>query len=67
MMRTGLGILTEDVFTTGYILYAAEDPISWNFKLQPTVATSAMEAEYMAAFHNIQKCVWVKGMLCKMG
>ena len=46
--------------TTGYVLYAARGPISWSSKLQSTVAASSMEAEYMTAFHVIQKCVWVK-------
>jgi len=53
--------------TTGYVLYAAGGPISWQSKLQCTVAASTMEAEYMAAFHAIQECVWVKGVLGEMG
>ena len=53
--------------TTGYVLYAAGGPISWQSKLQCTVAASTMEAEYMAAFHAIQECVWVKGVLGEIG
>jgi hypothetical protein len=35
--------------TTGYVVYAAGGPISWQLKLQSTIAVSTMEAEYMAA------------------
>ena len=61
------GDLDSRCSTTGYILYAAGGPISWNSKLQPAVAISTMEAEYIAAFHVIQECVWVKGVLGEMG
>ena len=33
---------------TGYIISFADGPISWNTKLQPTIALSSAEAEYMA-------------------
>ena len=52
--------------TTGYVVYAAGGPISWQSKLQSTVAVSKMEAEYMAAFGAIQELVWTKGVLSEM-
>ena len=51
--------------TTGYVLFAVGGPITWSSKLQPTIATSSMEAEYMVAFNAIQECVWVKGWWTK--
>ncbi len=47
--------------TTGYVVYAAGGPISWQPKLQSTIAVSTMEAEYMAAFGAIQELIWTKG------
>ena len=49
--------------TTGYIVFAAGGPISWQSRLQPTVATSSLESEYMAMYAGIQEIVWLKGVL----
>jgi hypothetical protein len=49
--------------TTGYIIFAAGGPISWQSKLQTTVATSSMESEYMAMYAGIQELVWIRGVL----
>ena len=49
--------------TTGYIIFAAGGPISWQSKLQTTVAVSSMESEYMALFAGIQELVWIRGVL----
>ena len=43
--------------TTGYVVFAAGEPIAWQSKLQSTVAASTMEAKYMAAFNSNQECV----------
>jgi hypothetical protein len=53
--------------TTGYVVYAAGGPISWQSKLQSTIAVSTMEAEYMAAFGAIQELIWTKGVLSELG
>ena len=53
--------------TTGYVIYAAGEPIAWQSKLQSTIAVSTMEAEYMAAFGAIQELIWTKGVLSEMG
>jgi hypothetical protein len=47
--------------TTGYIIFAAGGPISWQSKLQTTVATSSMESECMAMYAGIQELVWIRG------
>ena len=49
--------------TTGYIIFAAGGPISWQSKLQTTVATSSLESEYMALYAGIQELVWIRGVL----
>jgi hypothetical protein len=49
--------------TTGYIVFAAGGPISWQSKLQPTVATSSLESEYMAMYAGIQELVWLRGVM----
>jgi len=49
--------------TTGYIVFAAGGPISWQSKLQTTVVTSSMESEYMAMYAGMQELVWLRGVL----
>ena len=39
----------------------------WGAPLQPTVAASTMEAEYMAAYAAIQEIVWVRGAMTELG
>lgn len=53
--------------TTGYIVYLWGAPIAWQSRLQPTVATSTMEAEYMAAYAAIQEIVWIRGVMTELG
>jgi hypothetical protein len=51
---------------TGYIVFAAGEPISWHSKLQPIVATSNQESKYMALNAGIQKLVWLRGMMTEL-
>ena len=44
-----------------------ETPIAWNSSLQRVVATSTMEAEYMAMYSAMQDLVWIKGVLHDLG
>jgi hypothetical protein len=53
--------------TSGYILFGAGAPIAWMSKLQPVVAVSSMEAEYIAAFYALQEIVWTKGLMKELG
>jgi hypothetical protein len=48
---------------TGYVFYLGQAPISWNSKLQPTVALSSTEAEYMALAAAAQEALWLRNLL----
>jgi hypothetical protein len=37
--------------TAGYMIFAMGGPLAWGSKLMATIATSSMEAEYMAAYY----------------
>lgn len=41
--------------------------ISWSSKLQPTVAVSTSEAEYMAAAKAVREALWLKTLLQDFG
>jgi hypothetical protein len=51
--------------TSGYIFYIAGGPISWKSKLQPTVALSSTEAEYMALTLAAQEAIALRGLLAE--
>jgi hypothetical protein len=53
--------------TSGYVLFGAGAPIAWMSKLQPVVAISSMEAEYIAAFYAMQEIIWIKGLMGELG
>jgi hypothetical protein len=53
--------------TTGYLTFIAGGQIAWQSCLQTTVATSSMEAEYMAAYAIIQEICWLRGVLSDLG
>jgi hypothetical protein len=50
--------------TTGYTVRIANGPVSWKSCLQSTLASSVMEAEYMASYDVVQELVWAVGV-CK--
>ena len=43
--------------TTGYVVFAAGGPLSWQSKLQTTVSTSSMQSEYQALYARMQEIV----------
>ena len=53
--------------TTGYIFTAVGGAISWSSRIQPTVATSTMEAEYMSAASAAKEALWIRKLLAELG
>ena len=49
--------------TSGYIFKLGNGVTSWSSKLQPTIALSTMEAEYMAATHSAKERIWIQQLL----
>jgi hypothetical protein len=53
--------------TSGVIVVMAGGLVNWISKLQPIVAVSSMEAEYIACFFCIQDVVWIRQLLKDLG
>mmetsp|Transcript_25719 Transcript_25719/g.48242 ORF Transcript_25719/g.48242 Transcript_25719/m.48242 type:complete len:863 (-) Transcript_25719:324-2912(-) len=53
--------------TSGVLVLMAGSPVSWLSKLQPIVAVSSMEAEYIACFYAVQEIVWIRQLLEDVG
>ena len=53
--------------TTGYVFILNGGAISWSSRLQPTVAASTTEAEYMAAAYSIKEGLWLRTLLRDLG
>ena len=53
--------------TTGYTFKLGDGVISWCSKLQPTVATSTCEAEYIAAAAATKEALWLRKLLSDFG
>jgi hypothetical protein len=49
--------------TTGYVFKISGGPVSWQRRMQTSVALSSMEAEYMAASAATQEAMWLNRLL----
>ena len=53
--------------TSGYLIMVGGSPISWKSKIQPTVATSTTEAEYIATKDVVKEIIWLRQMFKDLG
>ena len=53
--------------TTGYALKMGTGVVSWSSKLQPLVALSTTEAEYVAATSSGSECLWMRSLFTELG
>ena len=52
--------------TSGFIFDIAESSISWSSKKQATVATSSVEAEYIASSNATKEAIWLCTLLTEL-
>ena len=51
---------------TGYVFTIGDCAVSWKATLQPVVAQSTTEAEYMAFAEAVKETVWLKGLFAEL-
>ena len=49
--------------TTGWVFTLAGGPVSWSSQRQKTVATSTMDAEYIAGAEAAKEAVWIRNFI----
>jgi hypothetical protein len=52
--------------TTGFILHLHGGPVAWQSTLQPTVAGSSAEAEYMSAYYGVNQALHMRHLLLEL-
>ena len=53
--------------TTGYVFLIYGGAASWSSRLQPTVAASTVEAEYMSAAQAAKEALWLRKLCADLG
>jgi len=61
------GDLEKRKSTSGYVFFLSGAAFSWRSRLQDTVASSTMEAEYIALHHASQNAVWIRNFFDQPG
>ena len=51
---------------TGYLFSLGDSPISWNSKMQTTVANSSTEAEYLAMGASTKEAIYLERLLTEL-
>jgi hypothetical protein len=51
---------------TGYVVLVCGSSVAWGSRLQPTVALSTMEAEYMALYVATQEVMFLRQLLTEL-
>ena len=50
---------------TSYVFTLGEYIISWKASLQPIIALSTTEAEYITVTETIKRAIWLRGLFCE--
>ena len=53
--------------TSGYVMTYAGGAVSWQSRMQKSVALSTTEAEYMAAVEAGKEVIWMKDFIGELG
>jgi len=61
------GDLDSRKSTTGYVLILSGTPITWKSTKQSIVATSTVEAEFVAASMAAEEVMWARKLLAEIG
>ncbi|KAL4312354.1 hypothetical protein GQ457_01G013740 [Hibiscus cannabinus] len=61
------GDLDDRRSTTGYVFTLGGGPICWKSTVQPIVALSTTEAEYMAVVEAAKEALWLIGLVKELG
>jgi hypothetical protein len=61
------GDLDHRFSTSGFVLSVFGGAVVWGSKKQGSVATSTVEAEFMAASLAVKEAIWLKGFLSEIG
>jgi hypothetical protein len=61
------GNLDDRRSQTGYVFTLSRSAISWKATLQPTVALSTTEAEYMAVTEVVKEAMWLQDLVSELG
>ena len=61
------GDLDKQRSLTGYVFTLFGCTVSWKAQLQPVVALSTMEAEYIAATEGVKEALWLQGLIGEFG
>ena len=61
------GNRSDSKSTTGYFFFLDGTAFSWSSKKEAMVATSTMEAEYIALFMACQQATWIRGFMAQLG
>jgi hypothetical protein len=66
-MPIGVEMQMIDVPPRGYVFFVGVGAVSWNYKRQPTIALSTIEAKYMATSQCTKEAIWLRKLMTDVG